>query len=293
MCSDASAWFRAGKALLRIPPRRPGRVEIASCALAAALMIGAAATHAQAPPKPATPGSSVRPLSPANPEQGPAWSTLKPAQRDALKPLEHDWPSIDIARKRKWIEIADRYPSMPAQDQARLQTRMAEWTRMTPQERSELRMNYQEARRISTQDRQASWDAYQSLSAEQRGELAARAATAAASGGRRGQPSANAASAPPADARARVKPQPKSNTVPDPALAARPKPVAPSVVQVQPGATTTLISKQPAPPVHQQTGMPKIAATPEFVDNKTLLPKKGAQSDKTGSVAASTPSSRP
>ena len=54
--------------------------------------------------------------------------------------------------------------------------------------------------------------------------------------------------------------------------AAPPRPVAPTVVQAQPGATTTLISKPPAPPPHQQPGLPKIAATPGFVDQATLLP---------------------
>jgi hypothetical protein len=49
------------------------------------------------------------------------------------------------------------------------------------------------------------------------------------------------------------------------------------MVQAAPGATTTLISKRPAPPSHQQPGLPKIAATPNFVDKQTLLPQRGAQ----------------
>ena len=69
--------------------------------------------------------------------------------------------------------------------------------------------------------------------------------------------------------------------------AAAPKPVAPTVVQAQPGATTTLISKRPAPPAHQQTGLPKIAATPGFVDKSTLLPQRGPQGAATRSAAAS------
>ena len=72
-------------------------------------------------------------------------------------------------------------------------------------------------------------------------------------------------------------PQQKSNIVPNPSYAASPKPVAPTVLQARPGATTTLISKQPAPPPHQQTGLPKIAATPGLVDRATLLPQRGPQ----------------
>jgi len=37
------------------------------------------------------------------------------------------------------------------------------------------------------------------------------------------------------------------------------------------------ITRHPTPPPHQQTGMPKIAATPEFVNRSTLLPKRGPQ----------------
>jgi hypothetical protein len=49
------------------------------------------------------------------------------------------------------------------------------------------------------------------------------------------------------------------------------------VVQAKPGVTTNPISVRPAPPLHQQPGLPKIAATPEFVDKRTLLPQRGPQ----------------
>jgi hypothetical protein len=48
-------------------------------------------------------------------------------------------------------------------------------------------------------------------------------------------------------------------------------------VQAGPGATTTLVTRRPTPPAHQQTGLPKIAATPEFVNKSTLLPQRGPQ----------------
>jgi hypothetical protein len=58
-------------------------------------------------------------------------------------------------------------------------------------------------------------------------------------------------------------------------------------LQAQPGATTTTINKRPAPPPHQQTGLPKIAASQGFVDKSTLLPKRGPQ------AAATRPSKSP
>jgi len=54
------------------------------------------------------------------------------------------------------------------------------------------------------------------------------------------------------------------------------------------------MSKRPAPPAHQQTGLPKIAATPEFVDRTTLLPQRGAQGAAAKHAAgASAPVQRP
>ena len=57
----------------------------------------------------------------------------------------------------------------------------------------------------------------------------------------------------------------KANLVPNPTLAQPPRPVSPTMVQAAPGATTTLITRHPTPPPHQQSGMPKIATTSEFV----------------------------
>ena len=53
--------------------------------------------------------------------------------------------------------------------------------------------------------------------------------------------------------------------------------------------TASVITKRPVPPAHQQTGLPKIAATPEFVDKATLLPQRGPQGAATRSAAASEP----
>jgi len=142
---------------------------------------------------------------------------------------------------------------------------MTEWARLSPKERGEARLHYQELRQLSPADRQARWEKYQSLSADERRELAARAKPASAPVR---EPTARAA---------RPAPVQKSNLVSTQPPAAAVRPVAPTVVQARPGATTTLMSNRPAPPVHQQPGMPKVAATPGFVDHNTLLPQKGAQ----------------
>lgn len=192
--------------------------------------------------------------------EGRSWRELTPAQRLALGPLEREWPRIDAARKRKWLEIAARFPSMNTQERARLQDRMTEWAKLSPQERLTARMNYREAKDVSPQERRNSWEAYQALSEDERKQLARKAARERA--GNTEKPLGKAASKGGAQ-------QAKS--------APPPKAVAPAVLQARPGATTTSITKRPAPPWHQQPGMPKIAATPQFVDTHTLLPKVGPQ----------------
>lgn len=221
-------------------------------------------------------------------EQGIRWHDLKAAQQASLKPLEQDWSAIDAPRKQKWLQLVARFPKMSAPEQERVRARMADWAKLSPQERGQTRLNFQEARQLPNQDRQASWDAYQALPAEQKRQLAARAAPASA-------PAAGSVAAPGAaadiarkpgsvDARpdrgdkaARDAALAKSNIVPNPAFANRPGAVSPTVVRASPGATTTSISKRATPPSHQQTGLPKIAATPEFVDRNTLLPQRGPQ----------------
>lgn len=205
---------------------------------------------------------------------GPSWQSLSAQQRSALAPLQADWHAIDADRKAKWLEIARRYPRLPADEQQRLHARMADWTRLSPSERARARLNYQETKQIATQDRRAQWQAYQALPESERKALAQRS---------RPDPARNAPPAAPPAARALI--EAKRNIVGNPSLAARPpKPVAPTVVQAAPGATTTLVTRQPAPPSHQQAGMPKIAATPGFVDRTTLLPKRGPQGAATRSA---------
>lgn len=205
---------------------------------------------------------------------GPTWSQLSSAQRNALKPLEREWGGMDGPRKQKWIEVTARFDKMSPEEQARVHERMADWAKLSPQQRGQARLNYQGAKQLPTEERQARWQAYQDLPEDQRKQLAATA--------RNDARKANAAPKPAAVTKASNASnstglQPKVNTVPSPLDTARPRPVAPSTVQAKPGATTRPISQPATPPLHQQPGMPKIAATPGFVDSNTLLPQRGPQ----------------
>lgn len=201
---------------------------------------------------------------------GKSWSQLTPAQRAALQPLEKDWSSIDAQRKQKWIELAARFDKMPLEERARTQQRMADWARLSPQERNEARLNFQGARQLSPQERQERWEAYKALPAEQRRFLASQAKVNNASVSKASRADSKSAG-------------PKVNTVSNPFLdIGRPSAVTPGVMQAKPGATTRPIAAKPSPPLHQQAGLPKVAATPEFVDTNTLLPQRGAQAAAVG-----------
>lgn len=197
----------------------------------------------------------------ALPATGPiAWANLNAAQRGVLAPLERDWKAISPSQQQKWAEVANRFPALPPEERGRVQQRLADWSRLTPQERAAARLNFQEARQLRPQERQQQWQAYSALPADQRRALADEST--------RARPG-------PRDPRA-VAPGVKSSVVRAPTPPAA-QPVGPTVVQRGSGATTNLVSKPATPPLHQQAGLPKVAATPGFVDSATLLPKRGAQ----------------
>ena len=258
---------------------------VASVVLASATLLGLPQTTRAQGPGPAPQRASAKP---ATAEQGLRWGELKPAQQAVLKPLEPDWSGIDAQRKQKWLELATRFPKMSPTEQGRVQARMVEWAKLTPTERGQARVNFQEAKQLPAQDRQARWDAYQALPPEQKRELAARASPAGSSSG--AEPARKPfAPVTTLEKTGRELPQAKSNIVPNPAFSASPKPVSPTVVRAGPGATTTVMTKRPMPPSHQQTGLPKIAATPEFVNKATLLPQRGPQGAATRAAAATEP----
>nr|WP_241019110.1 DUF3106 domain-containing protein [Paraburkholderia sp. Tr-20389] len=102
-----------------------------------------------------------------------AWSKLTSADHVALAPFEAQWDGFSEERKRKWLKIASRYPKMTPEAQKRLHERMAEWVRMTPEQRRVARENYQVSKELPREARQNAWKAYQQLPEEQKQKLAA------------------------------------------------------------------------------------------------------------------------
>lgn len=208
------------------------------------------------------------------------WSSLTPAQKKALMPLASQWHTLDGTSRDKWINVANRFPRLSSADQQRMQDRMTQWSQLPAQQRGEARLRFQNTRQLSPQERQQKWTAYQALSPEERQKLAQQA--------RRKQKPVMLPDAEPGpreaaqQARLKNRQRPgadsKTNLVPNPARTGpSPEAVAPAVVKAGPGATTSLVTQAATPPLHQHTGLPKIAATRNFVDPDTLLPRKGSQ----------------
>jgi hypothetical protein len=251
-------------------------LSAASLSVAAGFFVSAALAAPPSTPSATTP---TRPAAGQNgaphPDAGgPRWNELTPEQRRVLAPLSNDWNSIDDRGKERWLGVAGRFPKMPPEEQQRANQRMVEWSHMTPQQRTQARLNFQESRGVSKEERQARWQAYQALPEEEKRELAKRAAAGSSAGSAASGPSANGhhKHSTPVEVV-----QPKTNVV-SPVKETR-TPVDPGSVafEVRPGATTTLVNRKAAPPAHQKDGQPKIATGPNSVDRTTLLPKRGPQ----------------
>jgi hypothetical protein len=122
--------------------------------------------------------TQVRNAPAPHPESRPTWAELTPQQQQALAPLAASWRSLGEAHKRKWLALSHNYHSLPAAEQARLQSRMAEWAALSPRQRTLARLNFAETEKVKPEDKRAKWEAYQRLSPEEKHRLAAGAVAA-------------------------------------------------------------------------------------------------------------------
>ena len=100
------------------------------------------------------------------------WSALTEDQRLVLAPLEEDWSGLKTERQKKWVDVANRYPSMSDTEKSTLQSRMSEWANLSTNERQRARDNYLRILNISPEKKAAAWESYQQLSAEDKKLLA-------------------------------------------------------------------------------------------------------------------------
>ena len=135
---------------------------------------GAAAT-------PSTPDSNSKAQAAAPSTHGtqtrPHWSDLSLSEQQALAPLKPQWQTISVAQKRKWLAMAKNFGSLPPEEQNKIHARVQEWAQLSPQQRAQARLNFGESTQHSVDHKRAKWEAYQSLSADEKSKLAATSPT--------------------------------------------------------------------------------------------------------------------
>lgn len=133
------------------------------------------ASAASRPASAAGPGRAARVAAPTS----PLWTELTPLQQQALAPLAGAWPTISEAQKRKWLVMAQSYGRLSPTEQEKLHGRMTGWVTLSPQQRTQARLNFAETKQLAPDDKKAKWEAYQALPPEEKQKLAAGAASAA------------------------------------------------------------------------------------------------------------------
>lgn len=170
------------------PPRgeRTLRLRAVLISLIGAAGLSAGLAIAQAPAASAPPAASdatantqlALPTPPAtNPQPSihPNWSELTVVQQRILAPFAPEWNGMPELARKKWLQIAQAYPKYTPAQQQRLQTRMADWVKLTPEQRHRARENFQTTKSVPVQKKSEAWQRYQQLPDEQKKELAAAA----------------------------------------------------------------------------------------------------------------------
>lgn len=109
----------------------------------------------------------------------PAWAELTQEQKLILAPLSRDWDKMEAFRKKKWLGIAKRYPTMKPEEQARVQRRMQDWASLTPEQRTQARAQYKNLKTAPPEKKEAikqKWEQYKELPDEEKKRLAEKAA---------------------------------------------------------------------------------------------------------------------
>ena len=127
----------------------------------------------------------------AAPSSNSSWQSLQSSQKKALAPLAPHWAQISQAQKNKWLAMSNNFDNLSTKEQAILHERMAEWASLTPQQRAQARLNFNQTKTLDADAKKTQWETYQALSPEDKKKLAAQQTT-----GIRGAATASQAASP-------------------------------------------------------------------------------------------------
>ena len=103
---------------------------------------------------------------------GPSWSSLSTSQKETLSTLEEDWSTLSPEQKVKWIQLSNKYDTLPDVERERLKSRMADWAKLSTKDRRIARSNFIKSLDIPNEKKSEAWEAYQQLSLEEKKQLA-------------------------------------------------------------------------------------------------------------------------
>jgi hypothetical protein len=129
--------------------------------LALALTFACALTAQATPPTTAVLGTPPQ----------PAWAALSTKQKMILAPLAKEWNGMENIRRKQWLAIASRYPAMSEKEQERVQKRMRDWVKLTPEQRTKARENYRNINQLPSEQQdliKKKWSAYKDLPEEEK-----------------------------------------------------------------------------------------------------------------------------
>jgi hypothetical protein len=127
----------------------------------------------------------------AAPSSNSSWQSLQSSQKKALAPLAPHWAQISPAQRNKWLAMSNNFDNLSNKEQAILHERMAEWSSLSPRQRAQARLNFNQTKTLDADAKKTQWEAYQALSPEDKKKLAAQQTT-----GIRGAATASKAASP-------------------------------------------------------------------------------------------------
>lgn len=152
------------QAQVSLSPADPPAAPASPLATAAPAKLGTGALASNKPP-----AVLLAPKS----EAKPTWADLTPDQQKSLQPLTANWVGMGEAQKRKWLAVSKNYSQLSPPEQSKLHSRMTSWAALSPQQRTQARLNFAEAKKLAPAEKSAQWEAYQALSPQEKQKLAA------------------------------------------------------------------------------------------------------------------------
>lgn len=102
--------------------------------------------------------------------KAPTWAQLTPQQKQVLGELESQWEQQPDRLRNNLIKVADKYPKMKPEEQARVRERITRWASLTPEQRQAARARYKQIKKQPVEKQKEvkqKWERYQLQQSQQ------------------------------------------------------------------------------------------------------------------------------